>query len=364
MNKPILKEMVQNEILSNPTFRKGRKYAKVLGIIYIVLRFSDPILSTILANIKFELDFQLLFGLLVSLWIGTAAIRGSVKLSGALFLLTPVGNVFMMLMAAKDYTGGFTEMMRIVPTAWYVLVMSVLCTIVGVWMLVDKNIAEFGRRRRVLQKEYVELLKAWGTAPATADAGKSTVESHEKDIISREPDDDVKVCQQSAAPAVSARPRHYLRNLIISLICCTVLALAAAVAMGILTPPTPFEELEKAQGGFVSLEPGNMDGDYRLKLDSSDLTYTISSIINFPAEKFLANQQPGAPLTLFYEDDEWRNILAISSDENTYMSYDQARQALIVNNYWGWGIVLVAYTILVVISLVIYFKRKKKAVDI
>lgn len=165
MNKPILKDMIQNEILTNPTFQKGRKCTNTLMFIYIAVRFSDPIVSPILANIPFEISFQILFGLFTALCIGLIAVKGSVKLAGVLCLLTPVGNTTMMMIAARSYVGGFVEMMNTAPTAWYVLATSIICAIIGVWLLADKTIAAFGKRRKTLQKEYVLLLKAGATAP-------------------------------------------------------------------------------------------------------------------------------------------------------------------------------------------------------
>lgn len=160
MNKPILKGMIQNEIQTNPTFQKGRKCTKTLMFIYIATRFSDPIVSPILAKIPFEVSFQILLGLFIALCIGLIAMTGGVRLAGVLCLMTPVGNATMMLIAAKSYAGGFVEMMHTAPTAWYVLATSIICAIVSVWLLVDKSIVAFGRRRKELQKEYATLLKA------------------------------------------------------------------------------------------------------------------------------------------------------------------------------------------------------------
>lgn len=163
MNKPILKDMIKEEMRSNPLFQRGRKYAQVLVALYAVIRFSDPVLSSIIAKAPLEGSFQLVFGLLTALCIAFLGMMGSVKLSGALCLLTPIGNIAMMMVSAQNYAGGFAGMMSAAPIAWYLLGASILSAIAGIGLLADKRIGAFGRRRKEIQREYASLLRAWGT---------------------------------------------------------------------------------------------------------------------------------------------------------------------------------------------------------
>lgn len=163
MKKPILKDMIKEEIKGNPAFQQGRKYALVLVAFYAVIRFSDPVLSSILADAPLQGGFQLVFGLLTALCIAFLGMMGSVKLSGALCLLTPIGNMAMMMVSAQRYEGGFAEMMATAPIAWYLLGASVVCAIAGIGLLADKRIGTFGRRRKEIQREYASLLRAWSS---------------------------------------------------------------------------------------------------------------------------------------------------------------------------------------------------------
>lgn len=161
MKQPSLREMLQNERRMNPLFHKGRQHTLVMVLIYIAARFSDPIAGTLLSSVPPELDFDLVFGLFVSVYIGWIAMLGDVKLAGVLCLLTPGGNTMAMMSAAKLYSGGFAEMLRRAPLAWYLLAMSVVCGAAGIALLTDRAIAAFGKRRKEIQKEYAAALKTW-----------------------------------------------------------------------------------------------------------------------------------------------------------------------------------------------------------
>lgn len=85
-------------------------------------------------------------------------------------------------------------MMNTAPVAWYVIVVSIICAITGIWLLVDKNVAAFGRRRRELQKEYVDLLKAWGTAPASDESDLPQEDVIVSDVLPKESESVIEAC--------------------------------------------------------------------------------------------------------------------------------------------------------------------------
>ncbi|HBD86605.1 MAG TPA: hypothetical protein DC001_04180 [Clostridiales bacterium] len=334
MDKPTMSQKIKEECAVNETFRRGRTLTIVLMTVYGLLRLAEVVVLPPLTGTTVTLVYNsnMVGPVLFFLLVISSGLNGRNKAAGWFCLLTAVGYGAALFISTVQYGISLADLFRYTPVGWYTAVSVAVAVVLGLMMLCNKSVRAYAGRRQQMAKE---------------------LRDHYAPSVTR--DDSA-----AAAPAAPARPRHHLRNLIISLVVCTALALAGALAMDIVTPPTSFEELEKAQGGFVSLEAGSVDGAYRLKLDGSDLTYTISSIVDFPAEEFLAQQEPGAPLTIFYEDDEWRNILVMSSGEITYMNYDQSRQALIENNYWGWGMLLVAYAILVTICMIVYFNLKKK----
>lgn len=180
MKQPLLREMLQKECQRNSSFHKGRRRTLVMALIYIAARFSDPIVGTMVRGVPPELSFELIFGLFVSVCIGWVAMLGDVKLAGVLCLFTPVGNTVAMMSAAKLYSGGFAEMLRRTPLAWYILAMSVICGAVGMVLLIDRTTAVFGRRRKEIQKEYAAALKMW--ADETRHNQGKPVEQHQPEM--------------------------------------------------------------------------------------------------------------------------------------------------------------------------------------
>lgn len=221
MKPPALKEMLQKECHINPLFKKGRDHTLVMALIYVAARFSDPIITPIISGIPLELEFNLIFGLLVAAAIGYSAMLGSVKLAGFLCLLAPVGNMGMMISAAETYSGGFTEMMRRAPTAWYILAVSIICGAVGIVLLVDKSAAAFGKRRKEIQKEYVAALKAYSNAPKNREGGVSdhqAMNQPKEQVESQAPmqkmppredmDTNAETRQTESEPPMAAQPRE------------------------------------------------------------------------------------------------------------------------------------------------------------
>ena len=159
MNKLTLKGMIKEEIRYNAVFRKGRHYTQSFIILYGVIRFSDPLFSSILAEVPLEGVFHPAFSVLTVLCIAFLCLLGSVKLAGVLCMLTSISNVIMLFTSARNYTGGFTEMMTTAPIAWYLIGAAVLSVIVGLGLLLNKWVTAFSIRRKELQREYVALLR-------------------------------------------------------------------------------------------------------------------------------------------------------------------------------------------------------------
>lgn len=170
MNKPSLKNMIENECANNERFKNGRKLVIALVCIYLAVRFSDLIIPTLISGVPFEIDFGVVASLLFALLIGFLGIIGSVKATAVLCLLTPVVNMLMLFSVAREFPGGFAGMLRLAPAAWYVLIVSAVCTVIGFVLLLNGKVRYFGKRRIELQKEYAALVRAYGAGLDEEDA--------------------------------------------------------------------------------------------------------------------------------------------------------------------------------------------------